>query len=112
MNLLGVDPRRAGRANDWEFMRSTWPPNGSPRWRRTRNGVSTNLQHRFAIVVPTPLASLPTMDTTPPDTEKGVKPMYVDAILSQLVLVLLALLVKRNHAFHGLVADAHGSSQR
>jgi hypothetical protein len=43
---------------------------------------------------------------------KGVKPMYVDAILSQLVLVLLALLVKRNHAFHGLVADAHGSSQR
>ena len=68
----------------------------------------------------------------PPDGELGVKPMYVDAVLSQLALTLLALFVliqlviaalnrisKRaifqlpvdvGRAFQSLVADAHGSS--
>ncbi len=51
------------------FMRVHGHPRIAVLARPSRNGVSTNLQQRFAIVVPMPLAKPPATDTTPPDGE-------------------------------------------
>ena len=91
-------------------------------------GSRSSYRHRFGCQQPTIEANRPR------DGELGVKPMYVDAVLGELAIVVLALFVlirliiaARNRisrrraifrlpvdtgrAFQTLVADAHGSSR-